>query len=297
MAKKEENHDSDVFSSLGIGNIDLASISGFGDAGYSDFGAFLDGGSGGESVSVDHQVFVDESYGFNHELTEAENSVIQFAAGAIKRNGRQGTSQKQEKLYITHEDFEEGPQRDAFLLIYGHAEHLFEGKVEKIRKNAISFFFCNRNNELSFEEAAACIDDVIRVDVLRLRIQYEFWIRDWHSGPLPEDAVELPNRVQLMAAHHAGLLGLDLVKEAWFEPGLDAKDLIKLVLEGRGPEVKAQYVDAFEALVENYVLSIKDSGKVYATGKNPMVQFENDSQDSMLMNRKRLSSIHWSRLF
>lgn len=53
---------------------------------------------------------------------------------------------------------------------------------------------------------------------------------------------------------------------------------------------------AFKDLVLNYVLSIAD-GKVYTTGKNPILELEDKLSDPAIRLRGQLANIYWSRRF
>lgn len=288
---------------LGSFDFDSGAIAGFSDE---DFGSIdLDnlGNPSGQSADMGLSNLDSFSQGFDLELTDAENAIIQLVEGKIAGSRGRAAAAKTEKIYITHEDFDEGPERDAFLLIFGYAEHLFESqnktpfnKDDMKKLNALKFFFCRSNDSLTFEDAVACIDNHIRLDVLRLRFMLEFWLRGWQLPALPWNADILPSRIEMMAAQYEGVTGVALAREAWFEPGIDASDLIERVLDGRDESVLNTIKTAFKDLVLNYVLSISD-GKVYTTGKNPILELEDKLNDPTVKVRGRLANIYWSRRF
>lgn len=288
---------------LGVFDFDSCAIDGFSDE---DFGSLdLDclGGSSGQPSDLDVSILDSSTQGFDLELTDAESAIIRLVEGKIAGSRGRAAATKSEKIYITHEDFDEGPERDAFLLIFGYAEHLFESpektpfNADDLKKiNALNFFFCRSTDSLTFEDAVACIDSHIRLDVLRLRFMLEFWLRGWKIPALPWNADALPSRIELMAAQYEGVTGIALAREAWFEPGIQAADLIERVLDGRGEDESNTIKTAFKDLVLNYVLSIAD-GKVYTTGKNPILELEDKLNDPTVKVRGRLANIYWSRRF
>ena len=68
------------------------------------------------------------------------------------------------------------------------------------------------------------------------------------------------------------------------------------MLDDKDESVRNTIKTAFKDLVLNYVLSIQD-GKVYTTGKNPILEFEDKLNDPTVKVRGRLANIYWSRKF
>ena len=279
--------------------------------GLGDFDAFFRGAnSDSESIDAIRQNSSGDGYLVNPddlespsnitlELNDTENSIIQLATRSAGKRRRGTAVKEEEKIYITHEDFEEGPERDAFLLIYGYAEHLFSDDNKQLQDLAIEFFFCLGSKEkLNFEDAAACIDTHIRIDVLRLRIMYEFWLREWHFI-LPFATVLLPSRIESVAAQYGDFIGIDVAREAWFEPGIEAPELIKKV-SSRNPNASTQIiVSTIENLMLHHVISENTSSELtrfYTTGKNPIL-LQQESITGQGRIRQTLHQIHWSRLF
>ena len=291
-------------SGLGLGDLDSIAFDGFSDQ---DFGGFNFDDLGLTSVQPDHLGGEDPLYGsqgLDFELNNAEESIIRIAKGKFAGSGGHAATAKSEKVYITHEDFDEGPERDAFLLIYGYAEHLFDcpataafDRLNPKMMKAIEFFFCSNSlKSISLDDAVACIDNQIRVDVLRLRFMLEFWIRGWELPPMPDAADPLPGRVELMAAQFGGLVGISIAKEAWFEPGITAAALLEKVIDGRSDNIVEIIKKSFSDLVCAYVISI-DKGRVYTTGKNPILELEDMRNDPTVRLRGILAGICWSRRF
>jgi hypothetical protein len=300
---KDNELSPDIDMGFGGGDFDSGSIAGFSDADFGDLGIEGAECTGVQLASLGVSFSDESAYGFGRELSDAESAIIRLAEGKITRKGGRVASAKSEKVYITHEDFDEGPERDAFLLIFGYAENLFEGPVKHafngkdIKKiKALKFFFCRSLGELSFVDAVACIHGEIRVDVLRLRFMLEFWLRGWKIPQFPEDAESLPSRIELAAAQYQSMIGVSIVREAWFEPGIDAAVLLDRVLEDRDEKVYNLIKSSFKDLVLNYILSIAD-GKVYTTGKNPILELEDKINDPSVSVRGGLANIYWSRRF
>lgn len=277
----------------------------FADFSHEDFGALnIDelGCSSIQSPGLDDADIDPSPPGLDFELNDTESAIIRLATGSLTKSGGRSAAKKSEKVYVTHEDFDEGPERDAFLLIYGYAESLFDTTSLKPFKDtlkkerALSFFFCRTRNGIHLDDAVACIDMQIRVDVIRLRFMLEFWMRDWELPTLPEHAEGLPGRVELMAAQHAGMPGVAIAREAWIEPGIAAENLLKRVTDGGTAEYQSAVKKAFASLVDAYILSISN-GKVYTTGKNPILELQDKANDPEFRQRGRLANLYWSRKF
>lgn len=252
----------------------------------------------GGDIDLVSQEIMGLAQGLGLELNEHESSVIRWAQRAIGKRGGAGKKSQEKKVYVTHEDFEEGAERDAFLLIYGYAEALFDSNDPEKMDAAIRFFFCHSDDDVTFEEAAHCIDSYIRSDVIRLRIMFEFWIRDWHFE-MPFEAGNMPSRIEMAAAQYGQLVGIDLAREAWFEPGIELDKLIRLAIARNENVSKEVALESLKNLVAYHIISegsIDGNSAFYTTGKNPILKLQ-----EVLMARGKvkmsLDKIHWSRLF
>lgn len=297
-----KNGISNTFSNSG-GADDLGSLAlaDYGDEIFDDLDHDGSGGSIFQHSDLDTEDTDLSAHGFYEELTQPEEAIVRLAKGkASGTRGRAATSAS-EKIYITHEDFDEGVERDAFLLIYGYASTLFaQDKAfkssDKNAQEAIDFFFTKHPGRLNLDEAAQCIDTQIRSDVLRLRFMLEFWLRGWKLVPLKLTAVDLPSRMELMAARIASINGVVLTREVWFQPGIAVDDLVKQVLKSDSSCLDADIRRAISDLCDNYVLS-HNAGKLYATGKNPIQELEDKKNDPTVSRRGNLANINWSRRF
>ena len=305
-ALENNNHGNGIIDDVGGWDSNFGSDFAF-DISNPDFdGEFANslGGTDCELNSLDHPCAVESASGSDLQLSSIEETIIQLARGKVTGARGHTAATASQKIYITHEDFEEGPERDAFLLIYGYAENLFSetkssdfnlNDLTKIR--AIDFFFCRTIGGLHLDDAVNCIDNTIRIDVIRLRFMLEFWIRGWVLPAMPKTADPLPARIEVTAATRSGLIGIALAREAWFHPGIDAADLLKLAYdETSSSHVTDKVKIAFNELVCDYVLSI-NNGRVYCTGKNPILELEDRVLDPTLSNRNQLANLHWSRKF
>lgn len=265
--------------------------------------------------TLDGEVPLQESSSFGEELSDASSNIISLAfRGLEKRRGQNKKEGIKKEIYITHEDFEEGYERDAFLLIYGHAYNLFDPDTSKSTQEqlesaarAIDFFFCLSKNEITFEDAANALsggyapDEQVRIDVVRLRIMYEFW-QCWKVipslGPL---ACLLPSRVEASAAFHAGIEGTILCKQAWQSPGLSIDQLIDRTIYVlgdshfyMGKDPHEVLMNCIDRLILEYVLSARGDN-IYVTGKNPSRMIEDRLKDKK--NSGDQDTIWWSKLF
>jgi hypothetical protein len=253
----------------------------------------------GGDIDLVREEALEITHGFNLQLNDSESSIIRWAQGEVGKRRRGGTVPIEKTQYVTHEDFEPGTQRDAFLLIYGYAETLFSKHDVHLKQKALDFFFKHKNNDgFTFAEAATCIDPSIRVDVIQLRIQFEFWVRDW-CLVMPDKADELPERVASSARLYGNMVGVTIATAAWFEPGIELNRLMNFVKQSnpfaRDPEI----IDSIKNLTAYHIISEGDVGGVsryYTTGKNPILKLQ-----EIISERGKVSSsfnkTHWSQLF
>ena len=265
--------------------------------------------------TLDGEVPLQESPVFGEKLNDASSNIISLAfRGLEKRRGQSKKAGIKTEVYITHEDFEEGYERDAFLMIYGHAYNLFEPDTSRSKEDqavsaarALDFFFCLSDDDVTFEDAANALsngyafEEQVRIDVVRLRFMYEFWQR-WKViptlGPL---SCLLPSRVEALAAFHGGIEGTILCKEAWQSPGIEIHELIDraiYVLGDRhfyqGTTPQESLMTCLDNLLIEYVLSAR-GGNIYVTGKNPQRMIEDRFKDKKIPGEQ--ATIWWSRLF
>jgi hypothetical protein len=148
-AENGDGHtDQDYFGDLGL------DCNPFDDFSHEDFGGFDDSGDGNagvQSSGLDFSNLGECPSGPDFELTDTENSIIQYARRSIAGKRGRTATKKSENVYVTHEDFEEGAEQEAFLLIYGYAAVLFNtlqkgefNEDNKKQQRAIDFFFCRR---------------------------------------------------------------------------------------------------------------------------------------------------------
>ena len=171
---------------------------------------------------------------------------------------------------ITAEDFEAGPERDAYIIIEANKNWLFgHASTPQTQWRAIDFFFTGIDNgSATFD--LCCQALFARKDLLRLRIHYEFWLR-WMEFPaeFPFLTVPLPGIIEGEIVYHAGPEGIELACEAWIRPGIP-QDLLLLNASGAASldQVPAKYLSALQVLEDRFILS-EQNRNWYLTGRNP----------------------------
>jgi hypothetical protein len=238
------------------------------------------------------------------ELSDTQKVALSIAVKRFERFGKRTKaavgSETDHTGYITFEDFEEGPQREAFLLIYGHALNLFEGKTIIGRARAIEFFFCHNPQALTFDDASAAISEDVRRDVFRLRVMYEFWMGWYILPPMPFMMTSLPAQIDDWASTAGGIAGVVLAQVVWQNPSITESDAIAMAqvrMANAGAVMSAEKLHfAINDLKANYILSA-NSDNLYLTGRNPSQEIQDAqlSKDGSLREQK--SSFWWSRLF
>ena len=198
--------------------------------------------------------------------------------------------------HITEEDFEAGADRFAFSLIDHHANLLFRrtSKAHDIAA-AIDFFFTMTDNgRLTFN--ACCGVLRARQDVLRLRIQYEWWLRGTiFTGPFPCMCVPVPRDIASEIIYYAGHNGYALAREAFVQPGIDQTELLEVVSKEERSN-KRELITALDALEDRFLMS-SQAGRWWTTGRNPMLMMMRLSSEKSSVAVERGGSVHWSRLF
>lgn len=261
-----------------------------------------DAGSTGQNGSgfsdLDNQETMEFAQGLDFELNQFENTIVRWAEKSVGKKRRTGAQSASKAQVVTHEDFEDGPQRDAFLLIFGYAELLFDSEDENKIHQGLKFFFGESSEDITFEDAAHCIDPSIRTDVVRLRFIFEFWLRDWKLV-MPRNTIGLPNRVELSASQYGQHIGIDLAREAWFEPGIEMESLIKLALIRNPFDNREKVLLSLNNLLAYHVISegiVDGVSRFYTTGKNPILKLEELLATRAKVNTS-LDRIQWTRQF
>jgi hypothetical protein len=260
--------------------------------GFSDFDAD-DYGSTEECVLVGFLGFEDD-YG----LPQGVASSLDHAATHNVSHPAKGKTGLPRCAAISEDDFDEGPQRNAFVIIRGNAEKLFskDPKLIKRRPEAIDFFFTRLDNQedVTFQLCCEVLDS--REDVIRLRIIYEFWLRHVQfTNPMPFEAVPVPevaiNEIYMLN----GNLGLTIARSIWNWPGVGIEKVIYHCCQMGYQEKEIEH--AIERLRDAFILSEHLNGW-YLTGRNPIMQ---SMRDQTRYGGKAVGmmsqTIHWSRLY
>jgi hypothetical protein len=197
---------------------------------------------------------------------------------------------------LTEEDFEPGAERSAFSIIDHHAHCLFKPKAKPQDITAAIAFFFTVTDDGGITFKSCC--DVLRAreDVLRLRIQYEWWLRGTiFTGPFPFMAVPVPRDVASEIVYYSGNAGYALAREAFVQPGIEQAELLEVVstAERSNP---SQLKIALDHLEERFLMS-SQAGRWWTTGRNPMLMLMRLATLKSSIAVHRGGSIHWSRLF
>lgn len=265
-------------------------------------------GLGGDLVDLDAELadsdFSDILFGINDDEESAPSAgdaaldglvaakLAQAASQARYRPRTGGVTKKSGLVSFGPEDFEEGPQRDAFVIIREHKAALFgclSAPAQVFR--AIKWFFTDADDGLTptFELCCGALD--VRTDVLRLRLQYEFFLRWWVAPrPFPFDSVAVPQIILREITYVCPDLGRDIAELAWVRPGITTEAIVATI--GHDQEVRRDLT----RLDERMLVCEQGDGNWYLTGRNP------------LLLRQRLilkgvspsvvgGSMHWGRLF
>lgn len=215
------------------------------------------------------------------------------AAQRCISNTRTTARKKSELVSFNEEDFEGQAQRDAFLIIKLHKNMLFgSGGKPADQWKAIDFFFTYSDDGESLTFDLCCRTLSARIDVIRLRIHYEFFLR-WFVSPVdfPFLTVPVPEIIEGEIAYVGGPEGRRLATLAWNKPGITTGELLERA--GDTPSTRNALVN----LEERFILCQQSEGYWYLTGRNPYLMRKRIAeQNGGVAPTMGGSTIHWSKL-
>lgn len=177
------------------------------------------------------------------ELDFAQETALSFISRGIE--GKRRSNSRSAKEAVRLMDFDEGPEKDIFLYIFGYFSKILEAKQEDDRmcQKGIDFIFGTVPVEPGlplFEDALdALYQNEARPNLLRLRLIYELWFIGWKMPSLPDHAVPVPRFLYNMLRNRyrnnserifkEGMWDLDtafaLMEELWANPGISPAPL------------------------------------------------------------------------
>ena len=257
--------------------------------GGDDFDIFDAGFLGGanERLLVDLVVSEEDLELASHTASELAEAAQRHLSNPVK-----GTRKKAELVSFSEDDFEEGPQRDAFIIIKTYKNKLFGTAASpEDRWSAIRWFFTTEDDGLDPTFELCCQAFGARIDVLRLRIHYEFFLR-WWVAPVdfPFATVGVPELIDGEIAYIAGEAGRDLAWAAWARPGITKDELLS------GVSNRAEGERLLDRLHDKLILCEQNSGYWYLTGRNPFLMRKRLSEAKGKSYAELGGSVHWSRL-
>lgn len=174
--------------------------------------------------------------------------------------------------------------------LFGHKSN------DESRRVATEFFFADENT--ADDTFFLCCEVLeARCDVVRMRFQYEFFLR-WKEfeEPFPFDACPVPELVQAEVTMCGGFEGLYIAREAWVRPGIRTDELLALSTGGKLDEqTTKRHLQVLYLMEERFLIS-QEAGMWYFTGRNPQLarmQFARNTGYEVA----RGGSIYWSAMF
>lgn len=179
---------------------------------------------------------------------------------------------------ITDKDFDEGPERDAFLYLKHFISHLLIQDIpDVLRQQAYSFCFRESPDDfkgVTFDLCCAVLS--CKPDVLRLRLCLAAWEKALIWTPLHlDDHCDTPELIQFAVMSHGGIAGLRLSNILWRKPGITTQDLIMESAAQRCDDEDAieLFMSALGRLSSAYIIS-SHNDRWYLTGSNPIRKAE-----------------------
>lgn len=267
-ASQRNGQESDPLSAVGTGDLggpaDLRSDEELGRMGLWELVDAGGLGDGWADASVD--MVGDEVDPRRPHYSDAE---LDFASQSYLSNPRKARRRRRIGIYIptfTEDDFEAGPQREAYLLLRDNVRACYlTNPGDRDREFALRWVFeGDESTPFSFDLCCR----VLSADpqVIRTRLQYEFYLR-WKvaSAPFNNFAAPLPERLYSHAWFAAGSDGVLLAALVWSWPGVDADRLYeRAIMQKRFDEPK--FMSLLERLDERGVLQ-SHGDNWYATGR------------------------------
>lgn len=233
-------------------------------------------------------------------LPKGDEAAALAALESVQRLNRRRGSKKEEYVRsLTADDFEDGSERLAFMIIKANVDALFNAKVKPaLFIEAAKWIFGRNADPFNFEEACRTLS--VRADVVRLRIQFQFW-RLWKVCPIefPFMVARVPEILEGEIYIVAGEEGYDIARTAWLQPGIKTKKLVEEASGGRAhldnPDcpVVASYRRALELLSSRYIMS-QQGDYWWLTGRNPIMR---DLDLSNPAYRRNMTHLSWSKMF
>lgn len=215
-------------------------------SGEGDFWAAVDAGVFGDLEDLGGLPDLGAEDDLSVALDTAQESRLAEVASLSNARERGRRRGKEAIRRIDEEDFEEGAERNAFILIRDRMRATFMKRAKPTEVvEAINWIFCGNDDPITFDVCAEALG--ARPQVLRKRLMYEFY-RRWIVFPssFPFLAVPLPDDVGSVIFYEAGDNAVALAVLIWYWPGVSTDDLLDSAVS-RGLRVTQHDIDRLEA--------------------------------------------------
>ena len=232
----------------------------------------------------------------DYERSPSFDSEFSDAAQGIISNARKRRQARALENFGV-EDFDTDNEKQAFLIVKMHTDNLFdEGARAGLREDALLFFFTDHGamptDDITFELCCSVLQ--ARADVIRLRLQYEWWLRGTlFTGSFPFDNVALPDLIQGEILLESSILGMYLASEIWAHPSITSDELTRIA----SLHYKSDQRDVnenLEKLATANLISLT-SNRWYVTGRNP--QADANKKNAFYAQSVRGGTYNWSSYF
>jgi len=219
----DERGDQVLSDHLPIHDGDSADDPGTADADSGTFWALVDAGIFGDPEDDGDLDLLDpEERAEGTPVTDQEFAVASLRHLQVTERRRKVLSGR---IGINEEDFEEGPQREAFKLLRQRCRNTFLKDVKpEDRSRAIEWIFTPKEDPVLFDTCCIALD--ARPSKLQLRLMYEYF-RNWvrFPAPLPFLSVPLPEDIVPDLLYVAGESGIRVAAAIWHWPGATPAEL------------------------------------------------------------------------
>ncbi|MDI9335469.1 MAG: hypothetical protein QM520_00325 [Gammaproteobacteria bacterium] len=184
---------------------------------------------------------------------------------------------------ITAKDYPAGPQRMAFILLQKAIHGLL---IPNINSDSLDLAYCFQKFESHQPTFLVCCKVLaMRPDILRLRIQFEWWRRQSHfDAEVKFSFCPVPQFVwqHKIFAYH--LPAIAIVRETWRQPGLTIPDLWEKIEQLDGYDASSLET-SLQLLKNDGIISVHQQS-LYMTGRNGLAH-------ETLMKSVRKRNMSW----
>lgn len=200
---------------------------------------------------------------------------------------------------ISIEDFDTDEEKIAFTLINDAIHEFIHSSTRPSRrKEILDWLYGNLPDAMGARFELCCRVLGCRPYIVLLRLNYEMWKR-WikFSADLADAFLPIPPMLEHECRAIGGDTALDLLETTWIYPTHHRQHILRVACGAReDEEIHPYYQTVFDRLKARYIISEREDGSCYLTGRNPFLMLQDLTDRQNGTRVIRASSIHFSQL-